>query len=180
MDLQLQREMELKESQYRGYIERHISNVKRAFERYGVMMCVAINCDPFSVKPLIASHDISKYSAEEFTAYRKWFYPVNEDDKNKPMFELAWEHHYQNNDHHPEYWVEFDKSDGVTILKTKPMTKVAIVHMICDWQSFMFDGKGSAYEYYYNVDRKEGLLHKDTRILVEKVLETVKNTKYAL
>lgn len=173
-------ELELKQSEYRGYIQTHIYNVQKAFNRYGVALCAAISCDPTSVKAAIKDHDLSKYSEEEFEPYRKWFYPVNPSERNKDAFTKACEHHYKFNDHHPEYWVDIEYKKGMVVPKDKirRMPKTSIIHMLCDWQSFLFLNRGNAYDFYYKIDHEKmvSLLHPDTIRDVEKAIKVLKDT----
>ena len=72
---------------------------------------------------LIEKHDESKFSDEEFLPYAdKW----HGSKKKTKEYELAWEHHWKNNPHHPEY---FEGND---------MEYIYILEMICDWMSFGF------------------------------------------
>ena len=45
-------------------------------------------------------------------------------------FEKAWHHHKQNNPHHPEYWLNPNRSG---ILDVLPMPKIYVLEMIADW-----------------------------------------------
>lgn len=173
--------LEQKISEYKGYIQTHISNVQKSFNRYGIALCAAISCDPLSVKAAIKDHDLSKYSDIEFEPYRRWFYSVDESEKDKKAYDEACIHHYKFNDHHPEYWIDIPKYDkGMDVPKNKirRMPKTAIVHMLCDWQSFMFLGRGNAYDFYYKVDYNKfnRILHPDAIKDVEKALEVLKGT----
>jgi hypothetical protein len=111
---------------------------------------------------LIKEHDESKFSEEEFEPYaQKWF----GDGKKTREYELAWEHHYMNNEHHPEYW------DG------EDMPYIYILEMICDWGSFSID-KGDMNElsdFYYNKAKAdpEKNLSDATQEIVEDILERI-------
>ena len=86
---------------------------------------------------LIKEHDESKFSEEEFEPYaQRW----HGDKKKTPEYELAWEHHWQNNEHHPEYWLGED------------MPYIYILEMLCDWGSFSIDkgDLGELSDFYYN------------------------------
>lgn len=72
-------------------------------------------------------HDISKFSANESFGY------AFHDFKSKEYslsFEMAWHHHKQFNAHHPEHWLNANRSG---ILDVLPMPKIYIVEMIADW-----------------------------------------------
>ena len=45
-------------------------------------------------------------------------------------YSKAWVHHYTVNDHHPEHWYDFSTNTA------KDMSLRAILHMLCDWESF--------------------------------------------
>lgn len=95
----------IKEYQYKKYIEEHKENIKKAFVELSTcpdldwLITEDLSCKLFE---RIKIHDNSKYSAEEFDAYRWFYYPANKLEKavGNYVFESAWEHHYENNDHH--------------------------------------------------------------------------------
>lgn len=159
-----------KDTEYEDYIRTHISNVTRAFEKYGQAMCRLLGADCNFVQMKILSHDATKMSCLEFTAYRIKFYPNPGESISQKDFDRAWLHHINNNDHHPEHWI-IPTASGNTIVD---MPVECIVEMLCDWQSFSYAGKGNAYDFYYKVDRKEGLLSDITRKHVEMCLELFK------
>ena len=106
------------------------------------------------------------YEIEEFDAYRKNYYPVNEEEKelNKEDFEKAWKHHYENNPHHPEYWIK----DGVPT----DMEIEYIVEMACDWIAMSIKLNNRAIDWY--TDNKDNIkLHDETRKFVEKALDII-------
>ena len=108
---------------------------------------------------LIKEHDESKFSEEEFEPYaQKWF----GDGKKTPEYEAAWEHHWQNNEHHPEYWLGED------------MPYIYILEMLCDWGSFSI-ASGDMKElsdFYYNkaIDDPEKNLSEATKEIIEDLL----------
>ena len=89
------------------------------------------------VQDRIDSHDGSKYLDDEFDAYRAKYHPTANESKGDSdyialvddRYQDAWKHHYTNNRHHPEYWV--NKETGAPI----DMELDAIVEMICDWEA---------------------------------------------
>ena len=111
---------------------------------------------------LIAEHDQSKFSEEEFEAYAEHFYGSKDNDFE---FDKAWEHHWQNNEHHPEYWGGRD------------MPYIYILEMLCDWGSFSID-KGDMTElidYYYSKakDDEEKDLSPNTQKIIEEILDKI-------
>lgn len=124
-----------KEREYKDYVMTHIQNVEEAFHRlieplkhkYDKTVDDAIDlCGQY-----ITMHDLSKFSKQEFDAYRKHFYPTDSErkvqTKEDPEFDLAWEHHHKNNPHHPFHWVNGDTK------QTMPLN--FIFEMLCDWSS---------------------------------------------
>jgi hypothetical protein len=69
-----------------------------------------------SLKRLIW-HDMSKFTLAELWPYAQHYYG----NKEKDGFDYAWEHHWNCNDHHAEYW------------KQNRMPDEAVVEMVCDW-----------------------------------------------
>lgn len=159
-----------KREEYKNYIDEHIELVKKAFRVFESISWK----DPHIVETLryvrdnIEEHDQSKYSDEEFEYYRKEFYPINDDEKeeNKEDFEKAWKHHYQNNFHHPEYWVD-------AIGNQTSMCLSAIIEMICDWQAMSFKFGGDCRSWYYSIkDTKDDKkLTNETRDKLEQLLD---------
>lgn len=161
------------ERRYIKYIEEHRKNVKRAFN----FIC---RCkDPFIQQLLmndaiywafyimVDNHDISKYSDDEFDAYRKNFFPINkkEREENKEKFEKAWEHHIKNNPHH---WQNRQLS--------KSLNKEATLEMILDWIAMGYTYHDNAIE-YYKKNKNKIKLNPEERIFTEKVLSALYHTK---
>lgn len=159
-----------KNIEYERYISTHVSNVQKAFKEHGKELCELLDANYDFVYSRLLRHDESKTSCTEFLPYRMKFYPVNGETVSEQVFNRAWLHHIHNNDHHPEHWI-IPTAKGNTVLD---MPVECIVEMLCDWQSFKYAGKGNAYDFYYKVDKKEGLLSDRTRRLVELALEVFK------
>ena len=109
------------------------------------------------------THDLSKFSGSEFLPYANWFYgyhgvklekEYNKEQLNNNMsclsrnyleykhdFEMAWRHHYFNNQHHWQYWL--DKNDKPTNIPHKH-----IEEMIADWEGMALKLGDSAQNYY--------------------------------
>lgn len=108
---------------------------------------------------LIEEHDESKWSEEEFEPYaQRW----HGDKKKTPEYEAAWEHHWQNNEHHPEYWLGED------------MPYIYILEMICDWGSFSIasGNMNELSDFYFNKakDDPEKNLSDATQEIIEDIL----------
>lgn len=160
-----------KREEYLRYIDDHINNVRIAFTIFIKIdwdESIISRDDLVLLEDRIKRHDESKYSDEEFEPYRKYFYPVNDIEKEdcKEEFEEAWKHHYTVNDHHPEFWIK----DGVAT----EMSTVAIAEMICDWQGMSFVKGGSALQFYNSIKgtNNDKVLAPTTRELLELMLET--------
>ena len=77
-------------------------------------------------------HDDSKFSEEEFPIFveqtsklKGMTYASPEYDKSKMAMKPALDHHYANNQHHPEFW-ENDVND---------MTLIDLIEMLADWKA---------------------------------------------
>ncbi len=144
-----------KKVEYMNYILQHTRNVKTAYgtlfasKNYSTLPSKITTSEWSDALKILRSevleHDQSKYGDEEFEAYRRHFYPTKKESENQDPdvikkevedFKKAWEHHYRNNDHHPQYWKYIGPDN--TILEQPsvvgvPMPLYAVMHMICDW-----------------------------------------------
>ena len=151
------------QKEYKEYVDAHKERVEK-FADWLLKNCPEVfeGVDEEVFLELIKEHDDSKFSEEEFEPYaQKWF-----GDKQKtPEYEEAWKHHWQNNEHHPEYWLGED------------MPYIYILEMLCDWGSFSID-KGDMSElsdFYYNEakDDQEKNLSDATKEIIEEVLTKI-------
>ena len=152
------------QEEYKNYIIEHKANVTKfadwLVENLPELFTEATDTETFY--ELIKEHDDSKWSEEEFEPYaQKWF---NNSGKT-PEYEAAWEHHWMNNEHHPEFWLGED------------MPYIYILEMICDWGSFGMK-KGNLRElsdFYYNKakDDEEKNLSDATKEIVEEILTKI-------
>lgn len=170
-----------KKKEYVDYINEHIDNVKKAYQKLFVdNSAYVINSsdDPEAMKEAIENlyqfikvHDYSKFSEEEFEPYRVKYFPTNEEknlDKDliEKNFQEAWKHHYRENDHHPLFWCD-DQGQP-----KEDMSLVAILHMLCDWEAMSMKFKSSTYDWYYNDAKEErDEMTENTKKTVEKLLE---------
>lgn len=151
---------------YTQYIVEHKANVEKAF-RWIIDHDIFEDCE---IPVNVVSHDLSKYSAEEYKAYDDYFYGKRTKEVEK-AFDYAWLHHIHNNPHHWQYWVlkHDDKPE-----EALEMPLEYVVEMICDWWSFSFK-TGNLYEIFDWYKKHKGMvLHKDTRKLVEDTLDKIK------
>jgi hypothetical protein len=111
---------------------------------------------------LIEEHDESKFSEEEFEPYAQHFYGTKDNDFE---FDKAWEHHWLNNEHHPEYWNGED------------MPYIYILEMICDWGSFGIKEENykELIDFYYSEarDDEEKNLSDNTKKIIEEILSKI-------
>ena len=165
-----------KEEEYMEYIKDHINNVHRAFENMYNIKDKFEDIDRYDISDAIESvkerglidiHDESKYSDEEFNAYRRHFHSIDdkEKDDSEEDFELAWKHHYENNPHHPEYWIK----DG----EPRDMEIDYIVEMACDWIAMSYSKGGTALQYLNdNIEEKQKVMTENTMSILETILDT--------
>lgn len=122
----------------------------------------------------IFKHDASKVSPEEYDAYDDYFYG-NQTAKVKEAFDYAWLHHIHNNPHHWQYWVLIndDASEGTRALE---MPLEYVYEMIADWWSFSWK-KGNLMEIFdwYDDHKKRIIFHKNTKKVVEEILDGIRN-----
>lgn len=154
-----------KEKDYISYLETHISNVKKAYINLFLPLVskeLVFNDAPFSpqefkdaiilAKSAVRMHDMSKWGEAEFEPYRAHWNPTDEEKLRGEEYQTeveiayqnAWEHHYQNNDHHPKFWYDFENNVA------RDMSLDAIIHMLCDWESFDIDSPSRTVKWYIN------------------------------
>lgn len=137
-----------KRKEYRKYIYKHKQNILRAF--YEMTQCKDLEWiikDPEILKSLwirALEHDDSKYDVEEFEAYRKHYFPINQKEflNNEDEYMEAWEHHKKNNDHHWQARVNW-KDEDFDI-----NTELACLENVMDWLAVGYKFHNRPYEYY--------------------------------
>lgn len=166
---------------YDEYLEDHIENVKKAFNwmiDQGVLYFLDLNDDEIEkYSKVIYNHDNTKYWADEYEAYDRYFYPDEYED-NPPFlqrveeYQRAWLEHMHRNPHHWQHWVLINDNGFFTVL---PMPEVYVIEMICDWWSFSWK-KGNLYEIFDWIDENSPhiLLDNETTRLVEKILNRIR------
>ena len=145
----------IKEKEYIKYIENHKFLIEQAFDE--MVMCPDMQWLTWEFYHVdlydrIKNHDNSKYEIEEFDAYRKNYYPVNEEQKelNKEDFEKAWKHHYESNRHH---WQcrQFDNCKDNKLSKEQILD---CLENICDWMAVGYDKGNRPYQFYETIKDK--------------------------
>ena len=201
--------------EYINYIKEHTTKVFTAYEKYFKdrikNIIYNINADYVPMAPTyekmleeaIRRHDESKYSDEEFDAYRLKYYPTDKEndliaiDKEKmdlvdEMFEDAWHHHYIMNPHHPKFFIWNEKSDssptGWEVLdnpknESPSMPIVYIMEMLCDWAAMC---KGKDDFNYINwwlssdSDSEHKVMNGETKEIVKKITAIILPNEFEL
>ena len=138
----------VKEKQYKKYIKNHRNNVKKAYKELINNPNIYLIADKEILDKLykrVLVHDNSKYSLEEFDAYRKNFYPINkrEKEENVESFKKAWEHHWKNNSHH---WQFRQDKKFFNIYNDEEV--VDVLENVVDWLAMGYQFKNRPYQYY--------------------------------
>lgn len=163
-----------KENEYRKYISDHQQNVKKAWHEVWnkcqniIIMKhhteLSVDRIKEKYKDQIDRHDQSKYSKEEFDAYRRYYFSINDEEKEgaKQDYESSLQHHYDYNPHHWNYWLH----------DVDAMPYEYVVEMVCDWQAMGYKFKNTAHEYY--------IKNKDNIVLGSKQKEWLEELLQAL
>jgi hypothetical protein len=163
-----------KTREYLNYLERHYYNVQRAYghvvSKCGHMRFVTDKDMLERIKKAVEGHDDSKMSAEEFTQYREFFYPIDESEKDKSKFELAWQHHLDNSHHHWQN-IPIGSRDKNNLSNSEIES---IVKVVINWVAMGFEFKNSALEYYNQNKPKISLSTLQTEFIEEVLKEVCK------
>ena len=128
------------------------------------------------------THDLSKYSLEEFWTGVRYYQgnrSPNAAERETVGYSRAWLHHKGRNKHHYEYWIDISshKEEGL-VGNTLPLRYVA--EMVCDRIAACEVYKGKAYTSaapleYYEYTKNYITIHPQTRALLEKLLHMLKD-----
>lgn len=197
-------------NKYMDYIAEHIANVEKSyyllFEDGNKLTLDGYTDEQIAevlsvLKEDIKNHDSSKFSDEEFYAYRAFFNPTDKEkelmnDENyykqaEDAFGDAWKHHYTHNPHHPLFWKWVDVKEyanGVPKIivvrefekEPEDMTLVEILHMICDWNAMSIKFNSKVINWYLSDEgqKEKGIMSKNTVILLEQCLSILYNYKF--
>lgn len=160
--------------EYDVYLTTHISNVKKGFEwLLQKLPQLFKDYDADHIGSIIAQHDESKYSDEEYWPYCEYFYGQRNSNVEEE-FNKAWLHHQHENPHHWQHWLLQEDEGKLTPLE---MPYEYIIEMICDWWAFSW-AKNDLYEIFnwYNNNKSKMNLHKSTLDTVENLLKLLKDT----
>ena len=161
---------------YDEYLAEHIGNVNKGL--HWMLDNLELSQEEKSAieDTILHEHDTSKYDAEEYDAYDKYFYGGNRSYKVVQDFNYAWLHHIHKNPHHWQYWVllEDDPESG-TPYKVLEIPLPYIFEMIADWWSFSWRNE-KLYEIFnwYKEHREKQIMHPGTRELVDDILQKMK------
>lgn len=160
---------------YNVYLKEHIANVSKGLEWLNEHISGLNRTAMTEAMNNAAIHDASKYSAEEYEAYDKYFYGF----KNRSYsvvreFNIAWLHHQHTNQHHWQYWilVNDDPEEGTVALE---MPLEYVYEMIADWWTFSWKSENLTEIFdWYDKHKERMILHTRTRGVVEDILEQMK------
>ena len=128
------------------------------------------------------THDLSKYSLEEFWTGVRYYQgnrSPNAAERETVGYSRAWLHHKGRNKHHYEYWIDISSHKEEGLLGNKmPLRYVA--EMVCDRIAACEVYKGKAYTSaapleYYEYTKNYITIHPRTRALLEKLLHMLKD-----
>lgn len=162
-----------KDTEYTNYIEEHINNVKLMFDKYNKFLINLLpNIDMIRLRDNVMAHDKSKYSKEEFFAYRNRFFPKEGEVFDEESFDIAWSHHIMNNKHHWNHWVVVSDVENDQIKITcLDMDDTSIAEMLLDWFAMSKKFNSKTIDWYRSqCEDKKILLSENTKIKVERVL----------
>lgn len=171
------RESKSPDDMYKEYLTKHVQGVKDVYKN--IMYDVLLKESDLTVEELheieeiIGHHDESKYSEEEWGAYRDHFYdPEKNPRSGSTQFDLAWNHHQNSNPHHWQYWCLINDVDNPQV-QPLDMPLKYIIEMLCDWQSAGNFYGNTAYQ-WYEKQKNRMILSENTREIVEKYIEYLK------
>ncbi len=151
--------------EYLNYLEEHIENIRLAFgnltKACDGMIWVGDDKTWFELRHEITTHDLSKFSKEEFTQYRGKFFPTKGELHDSQLldmnFDKAWDNHKEKNHHHNE----------------SATTEKDIVHMVVDWTAMSYKFGGTA-ESYYLKNSQDIILSDEHRKFMFEIFSRVK------
>ncbi len=158
---------------YDEYLKQHIGNVGLGFN-WMLMNLPELfeGYDPDYLGAIVANHDKSKYTSEEYDAYCEYFYGKKNTEVEE-AFDLAWLHHQHNNPHHWQHWL-LREDDGDN--KALEMPYEYILEMVADHWAFSWKAD-NLYEIFiwYDKNKSKMLLHANTKKTYEDILSRLRN-----
>lgn len=156
------------EKAYSKYIDEHRANIEAVWKNLEPLFTDVFwldECSHITLDHLIETHDLSKYSNDEFYGYQQFFYTADGQVAHNDSFDYAWNHHQKHNPHHWEYWV-------MGCGKVLPMTGVYWLEMLCDWGAMSLKFGDTPSEFYQQ-QQHYITLHNNTQRGVENWLPLV-------
>ncbi len=123
-----------------GYFDKVVIPHKVAVYHSGMELIEKKIVSPHHInifEDLLWIHDMSKFSADEVIGYSGYKFGGENSDEAKKQFKQAWHHHKMHNPHHPEYWLNPNRSGELQILD---MPYIYVAEMVADWM-----GAGQTY-----------------------------------
>lgn len=160
---------------YDEYLTEHIGNVNKGLHWMLDNIWLSQKEKSAIEDAMLHEHDASKYDAEEYEAYDKYFYGGNRSFKVVQDFNYAWLHHIHHNPHHWQYWVLLeDDPESEMPYKALEIPLPYIFEMIADWWSFSWKN-GNLFEIFnwYADHRGKQIIHPKSREIVEYILEKI-------
>ena len=168
--------------QYDIYLAQHKANVKKGFDwiHDNLPTIIANSIEYGGVIDyewqIGLNHDASKTDDDEYNAYDDYFYGNNRSFAVVQAFNKAWLFHIHRNPHHWQHWVLLhDEPDEP--MECIEMPHNYVVEMICDWWAFSWkdDDRFEIFD-WYKEHKNHIMLHKNTRKLVEHILDEIEDT----
>ncbi len=171
-----------KEIEYREYIDTHIENVKKAYDRI-VKQYAEDYLTANQIKQLednLSKHDEDKNIPSIFDTYRRNHYPINDEEKEaaEEDYDIAWHYHKTHNPHHWEYWLNSAEEFAQDI--DEDAMKLAYFEMLCDWLSFGFrkeetsaTGESTEFKVWYGEAKKNIKIHPQLQNWFNKIVEDI-------
>lgn len=160
---------------YDLYLDQHRNGVMKAFYWIEENIPQYLESNDVEIENLLRKHDASKNEQDEYDAYDAYFYGGNRSYKVVREFNKAFLLHMHRNPHHWQYWVliQDDPGDDEIVFD---MPREYIIEMICDWWSFSWNsGKLDEMLSWYDEHKDHIKLSKNTRKIVENILEAIKD-----
>ncbi|MBR4224497.1 MAG: catalase [Oscillospiraceae bacterium] len=149
---------------------KHLDTINK--HKYHVM----IHCFKAGIYWQGLTHDLSKYSPEEFFVSASMYQGTrspNEGEREDKGYSLAWMHHKGHNKHHFEYWTDYDTK--TKLMSPVKMPLIYVIEMFCDRVAASKVYNGDKYTdasplAYFELGRGRRVIHPATSKLLEKLL----------
>lgn len=122
-------------------------------------------------------HDLSKYGWTEFRVGARYFQgnrSPNNAEREDTGCSTAWLHHKGRNKHHFEYWMDYSTDGRMGLVGMRMPTKYVVemfIDRICASKNYLKQDYNDRQPLeYYERGNISGMLHEDTRGLLEQLL----------